>query len=205
MPYLFFIFGCIGLSISCIGLYLPTLQQLDVSVVTWMSLQRLPVLDMIAISLSKLGGLAVVLLISGLCCVWQARLKHYTNILFICLGISGSTVVGWLLKFFIDRPRPDMIEPLVHTYGASFPSAHSLYAAVIAAIALFIGRQHPQSLIIFWIANVWWIVMGLSRVYLGAHYPTDVLAGWGIGFIWTGLLWFVFQHTNVFKIKLDKI
>lgn len=205
MPYLFFIFGCFGLIISGIGLYLPALQQLDVSVVTWMSLQRNPVVDVIAISLSMLGGLAAVLLISGLCCLWQARSKHHANILFICLGISGSAAIGWALKFFIHRPRPDMIEPLVHTYGASFPSAHSLYAAVLAAIAIFIGRQHSQSWIIIWIASLWWIVMGLSRVYLGAHYPTDVLAGWSIGFIWTGLLWFAFQHTNVFKIKLDNI
>lgn len=205
MPYLLFIFGCIGLSISCIGLYLPALQQLDLSVVSWMSLQRNPVFDAIALSLSMLGGLAAVLLISGLCCLWQARFKHHANLVFICLGISGSIVSGWVLKFLIDRPRPDMIEPLVHTYGASFPSAHSLYAAVLAMIAIFIGRQHSQSRIIMWVASFWWISMGLSRVYLGAHYPTDVLAGWSIGFIWTGLLWFAFQHTNVFKIKSNKI
>lgn len=96
----------------------------------------------------------------------------------------------------IDRPRPLEFYHLVQSYGASFPSGHSLYAATLASLALLLCQQHRYRLFVILIATLWIMVMGISRVYLGVHYPTDVLSGWGIGLIWTSLLWLWLYQSN---------
>lgn len=203
MPSLRFIIGCIGLSFACMGLVFPSIQYYDQNAIVWMSLHRTTFLDEIAVTLSLLGGLGPVLLFCGACCFKQLLDKSYTNVAFIGLAIIGSSMIGWILKDLIHRPRPDAIFTMVKTYGASFPSAHSIYAIVIAYILLFIFRKHTYIKVIAILSILWPLIMGLSRVYLGAHYPTDVVAGWSIGLMWIALLQcafskFVYLKTNNF-------
>lgn len=201
MPYFIFVFGCIGLLISCIGLAFPCIQQFDLSVVTWMSAVRSPFWNGVARTLSMLGGLPFLLLICGIGLIRLAWTKSYINILLICITIFGSVASGWLLKYAIHRPRPVLVDPLIETYGASFPSAHSLYAVLVAGLVVFFLHKQAQLKVIILLACLWWIGMGISRVYLGAHYPTDVVAGWSLGFIWVAMLWLALRNLcNLRKI-----
>ncbi|EFF81723.1 PAP2 family protein, partial [Acinetobacter haemolyticus ATCC 19194] len=129
-------------------------------------------------------------------CIYQTWMKNYKSLVFIALSVIGSIAIGWLLKWGIDRPRPLEFYHLVQSYGASFPSGHSLYAATLASLALLLCQQHRYRLFVILIATLWIMVMGISRVYLGVHYPTDVLSGWGIGLIWTSLLWLWLYQSN---------
>lgn len=201
MPYLLLIIGCIGLIFSSIGLYIPSIQRFDHSTVAWISLHRSFFLNDFSVSLSYIGGLPFTLLLCSVGCVYFYWKKKIANILFIGVGISGSVALGWSLKYLVDRPRPDMMYQMVKTYGASFPSAHSLYAAVLASLVWGIVYQKAQAKVIAAVAILWCLVMGFSRVYLGAHFPTDVIAGWSIGLIWIALLWllmsrFILRKTN---------
>ena len=196
MPYLLLVFACLGMIISCIGLSFPCIQQFDHTIVAWMSSVRSPFLSGFARGLSLLGGFPFLLVICVISCIRLAWVKSYTNILFICITIFGSATSGWLLKYLINRPRPDLVDPFIETYGASFPSAHSLYAVILAGLAVFIFRKHKQIRVITGLACLWWIGMGVSRVYLGAHYPTDVLAGWSLGFIWIAMLWLALRNLS---------
>lgn len=207
MPYTFlFIIGCIGLSISCIGLNISYIQQFDGSSIIWMSLHRFDFLNHIAVGLSYLGGLPAMLLVCGIWCLQQAYVKKYANIVLINLSLFGASAVGWILKYSIHRPRPEAVYQMVHTYGASFPSAHSIYAVVFACLIIFIFYQHTQAKILITFACVWWLSMGFSRVYVGAHFPTDVLAGWSIGLIWVSLVWLLLSKRilSMNKLFLDK-
>ena len=201
MPYLLLIIGCIGLIFSSIGLYIPSIQRFDHSTVAWISLHRSFFLNDFSVSLSYIGGLPFTLLLCSVGCVYFYWKKKIANILFIGVGISGSVVLGWSLKYLVDRPRPDMMYQMVETYGASFPSAHSLYAAVLASLVWGIVYQKAEAKVIAAVAILWCLAMGFSRVYLGAHFPTDVIAGWSIGLIWIALLWllifrFILSKTN---------
>ena len=201
MPYLLLIIGCIGLIFSSIGLYIPSIQRFDHSTVAWISLHRSFFLNDFSVSLSYIGGLPFTLLLCSVGCVYFYWKKKIANILFIGVGISGSVALGWSLKYLVDRPRPDMMYQMVKTYGASFPSAHSVYAAVLASLVWGIVYQKAQAKVIAAVAILWCLAMGFSRVYLGAHFPTDVIAGWSIGLIWIALLWllmsrFILRKTN---------
>ncbi|EMQ4152348.1 phosphatase PAP2 family protein, partial [Acinetobacter baumannii] len=82
--------------------------------------------------------------------------------------------------------------------GASFPSAHSVYASTLACLAMIMlcHKHNINSPYIVLISCLWFVCMGLSRIYAGVHFPTDVLAGWGIGFIWIALLWLWLLQTQ---------
>jgi len=162
-------------------------------------------LNHVTILLSRLGGMPFLLFLTTFLCIYQIWIKNYKNVIFISFSVGGSIVIGWLLKWSIDRPRPLEFYHLVQSYGASFPSAHSLYAATLASLAMLLCRQYKHRNSVILVSTLWFIAMGISRVYVGVHYPTDVLAGWGIGLIWTSLLWFwLFQSNFSNNLFLDK-
>ncbi|ENX39369.1 hypothetical protein F887_02860 [Acinetobacter sp. NIPH 2100] len=188
-----------------IGLMNSNASTLDLFSVQALFEHRSFTLNHVTILLSRLGGMPFLLFLTTFLCIYQIWMKNYKNVTFISLSVGGSIVIGWLLKWSIDRPRPLEFYHLVQSYGASFPSAHSLYAAILASLAMLLCRQHKHRNSVVLVSTLWFIAMGISRVYAGVHYPTDVLAGWGIGLIWTSLLWFwLFQSNFSNNLFLDK-
>jgi undecaprenyl-diphosphatase len=111
----------------------------------------------------------------------------------LALAVIGGAIVSTGLKALFDRPRPD-ISDLTRVFTASFPSGH---ATVSAVVFLTIGVMLAEAsanfrLKAFYlsVAIVLTLIVGVTRIYLGVHYPTDVLAGWMIGTAWA-LLWWV--------------
>ncbi|MEO8247313.1 MAG: phosphatase PAP2 family protein [Chloroflexota bacterium] len=113
------------------------------------------------------------------------------------VGVTAAAAIGLgalansTIKLVVARPRPDVLTPIVVEPGYSFPSGHSLSAMVAyGVIAVLVARsglpRWARAVIIGLLAGLVAMV-GLSRVYLGAHYPTDVIGGWLIGFAWVTL------------------
>jgi undecaprenyl-diphosphatase len=106
--------------------------------------------------------------------------------------LSGVTLNDFL-KFAFARPRPDFVTPAVRVYTSSFPSGHAALSAITyMTLAAILARTNPSVRIRLYFLSVAVIVTGLvgvSRVYLGVHYPTDVLAGWCIGTAWAMGCW----------------
>ena len=200
MPKLLLFLGCFLLAISVLILNVPQLAQFDWTAVQWMHQHRLNSLNNLAAGLSAAGGMPFVLFLAVLWCLRLAWYKKYSDIVFISTGIIGSISLAWLLKCLISRPRPPEMYFLVKTYGDSFPSGHSLYAAALGCLAMYIYRQHSKHALICLLASAWILLMGVSRVYAGAHYPSDVLSGWSISFIWITLLyWLMAKYPSANK------
>ena len=205
MPHLLLCIGCFFLGLGVFGLVYLDTSTLDLFSVQALFEHRSFVLNQVTILLSRLGGMPFLLFLTTFLCIYQTWIKNYKNAIFIALSVGGSIVIGWLLKWGIDRPRPLAFYHLVQSYGASFPSAHSLYAATLSSLVLLLSQQHKYRSSIVLVSVLWLIIMGISRVYAGVHYPTDVLAGWGIGLIWTSLLWFwLYQGNFSNNLFLDK-
>jgi undecaprenyl-diphosphatase len=105
------------------------------------------------------------------------------------LIFAATVIAGQLLaeavKLVADRPRPDLVTRLDLVYSSSFPSGHSTMAPVVyLTLAAILAAGEPRRdvrVLIFTLAVAMTVAVGLSRVYLGVHWPTDVLAGWVLG------------------------
>jgi undecaprenyl-diphosphatase len=108
--------------------------------------------------------------------------------LFVLAAASGGTIAVTLLKKAFARPRPDLTPEGLFVYTASFPSGHAMVSAVVyLTLGALIARLAPRrvlKLYIMSVALVLTVLVGFSRVYLGAHWPSDVLAGWAVGAAW---------------------
>ncbi|MBS7536678.1 phosphatase PAP2 family protein [Ancylobacter sonchi] len=113
--------------------------------------------------------------------------------LFMLVATGGGALLSLALKIGFDRARPDVVGHLVDVHTLSFPSGHAMGAAVTyLTLGVLIVRTESQRRIKIYVLGVavtLTLLVGLSRIYLGVHWPTDVLAGWCAGSAWALLCW----------------
>ena len=119
----------------------------------------------------------------------------YRNGMFIFVASVGGWVLNWLLKAVFARSRPDIVPHLREVMSSSFPSGHALTSAAVyltlGALLMRIAEGRLAKYYCIAIAMLLTFLVGSSRVFLGVHYPTDVVAGWLIGMSWALLCWVV--------------
>jgi undecaprenyl-diphosphatase len=113
----------------------------------------------------------------------------------IILATGGGAVLSTILKSSFDRQRPQLVPHLSMGYTSSFPSGHSMLSAVVyltlgTMLAAFVADRRLK-LYFICVALTLCLAVGVSRVYMGVHYPTDVLAGWAAGLAWALFCWVV--------------
>ncbi|HYO13323.1 MAG TPA: phosphatase PAP2 family protein [Thermoanaerobaculia bacterium] len=144
---------------------------------------------------TALGGIPVLLLLTGAASAFLVLDGKRHAAVFVLAAVGGALLWSFLLKEGFSRPRPDLVSHGAHVYSASFPSAHSMMAAATyLTLGVLLARvQARRRLKIFLLgfAALLTVLVGLSRIYLGVHWPTDVLAGWAAGGVWALLCWLV--------------
>ena len=111
--------------------------------------------------------------------------------------MAGATVMNQVLKYIFERARPQLWEQLVHETSYSFPSGHAM---VSAALGLAVVAALWNSRWRWWavgVATVYILFVGFSRLYLGVHYPTDVLGGWLVSAAWVTAVALVLRRRTV--------
>lgn len=137
---------------------------------------------------TALGGVAVLTLTTLVVSVFFLLLHRWRSTLYILATVGGGILISGVAKEFFDRPRPDLVPhgSIVHT--ASFPSGHSMMAAVAyLSLGVLIARVQSRLVLkvyVLVVAVLLTIFVGVSRVYMGVHWPTDVAAGWLAGGAW---------------------
>ena len=120
--------------------------------------------------------------------------KGYAAVLII-LSVGGGVLISETVKALYDRARPDLVPHGAEVYSASFPSGHSMMSAVVyLTLGALLARTQADRGVkryIVTLAVMLTVLVGTSRVYLGVHWPTDVLAGWALGGAWALVCWFV--------------
>lgn len=137
--------------------------------------------------ITALGSFSLLGLIVLAVCGYLVLARMRAEALLVAISVVGGTIISTLLKMGYDRPRPDLTA-MSTQFTASFPSGHAMLSAVtFLTLGTLLARLAPtRSLQIFSIAVAVFLtlIVGMSRVYMGVHYPSDVLAGWCLGAAW---------------------
>ena len=145
--------------------------------------------------ITALGGLAVLTLIVAVTTIYLVLVGKRAAASFVLAAVVGGTVLSHGLKMLFDRPRPDLIPNAPLELTASFPSGHAMISAVtyLTLGVLLTRLDAPRRVHAYFlvVAVVMTVLIGISRVYLGVHWPTDVLSGWCLGASWALFCWLV--------------
>lgn len=143
------------------------------------------------IDITALGGVAVLTLLTVIVAGYLAILRKAATAVFVIAAVAGGAVASTLLKSIFERPRPDLVAHLVMVDTTSFPSGHAMNSAVVyLTLGALLSRTHAERttrVYILGVAIALTLTIGFSRVFLGVHWPSDVLAGWIIGAFWAAL------------------
>ncbi len=143
--------------------------------------------------ITALGGVAIITLTTLAVLGFLLFVGRKRTAAIVLLATVGAMGVSSGLKELVDRQRPDLVTHGTQVYTASFPSAHSMQSAAtyltMGALLAQVQKRRRVKAFILSIALITTFLVGMSRIYLGVHWPTDVLGGWAAGAGWAILCW----------------
>ena len=163
-------------------------QEFDEAVLRWMERHQNVLLERLMVEVTMLGTWIVVLSIVGVAGLFLWLTQHKYSALLLLVATAGGIGLNSILKIGFSRPRPQVFEWGTHVSSSSFPSGHAMSSAVVfitvAYLAARLQKTHAARLMTLAIAGLIVASICFSRMYLGVHYPSDVLAGVIIGLSW---------------------
>lgn len=137
--------------------------------------------------ITSLGSFVLLALAVAGVCIYLVMQKLRSEALLVLFSVLGGTLLSTVLKMTYNRPRPDLVN-MSHQFTASFPSGHAMLSAVtFLTIGVLLSKLAPNRglrMFSFGAAIFLTLVVGISRIYMGVHFPSDVLAGWCLGAAW---------------------
>lgn len=155
----------------------------DTAIRTWVYSLRTDLRNSIIIPITYSGNVQTVVFIGVILILWKTTRKTY-GIPFAVVSLS-STVVYKLVKSLFKRPRPELAVRIIEQGGYSFPSGHSMNCLVCYGFLIYLINRYCENKklarVLTVILTLMIICIGVSRVYVGVHFPTDILGGWSLG------------------------
>ena len=164
-------------------------------------------LQLSGVDITSLGSFAVLTLVSAAVVGFLVLQGRPHTAVFVALTAASGEAANYLLKQFFNRPRPTVVPHLVIA-SPSFPSGHAMESAIVyltlGAVMMRVAERRVTKMYCLGIAVLLTVLVGLSRIYLGVHYPSDVVAGWAVGFMWASAWWLVAQHYERRTIERER-
>jgi undecaprenyl-diphosphatase len=163
-------------------------QAFDESVLRWMAAHHSKLLDDVMLEITALGTGTVVLMIVCVASLFLVLTRHKYSAILLIVATAGGILLDLVLKNFFNRPRPSVFTWGTNAISSSFPSGHAMSAAIVySTVAYLAARLHRRAWarwVVMTLAVIVIILISISRLYLGVHYPSDVLAGLIVGLSW---------------------
>ena len=154
-----------------------------------------PWFEVLVRDFTAMGGFGMILLLTLASAGGLALQGRVRTALMAVAAIVAGVALSVTFKELFQRARPDLVDHGVHTSSSSFPSGHSMLSAVTyLTLGAVLASTQPTRILkiyVFAVAVILTLLVGFSRVYLGVHWPSDVLAGWAAGFAWAMVAWLI--------------
>ena len=165
-------------------------QAFDEKVLRWIYAQHTHSLDATMIEITALGTGTVVLMIVCVAALFLTLTKHKYSAMLLLVATAGGLLLDLVLKLRFDRPRPHVFQWGTNAVSSSFPSGHAMSATIVYSTVAYLAARLQKRQWARWltmiIAAILIVLICFSRLYLGVHYPSDVLAGVVVGLAWAG-------------------
>lgn len=160
----------------------------DRPILLFMQANATPLLDRTMVFFSEVGSIRVLGPCAFLIAAYFIFRQHWARLVYWVLGFGGAILLNMGAKQIFSRTRPDLWISIAPESSYSFPSGHSMQSMAFVAALVMLAWHRPALRPLFVAGAVFVVLVGLSRVYLGVHFPTDVAAGWTAALAWcTGL------------------
>ncbi|MEM7591178.1 MAG: phosphatase PAP2 family protein [Cyanobacteria bacterium P01_A01_bin.83] len=158
----------------------------DQTILLWIHSWANPVLDRLMQIITRLNDPDVVSVIAAVALILLLWRRCYPEAKTFVINCAGGVILSYGLKSVFGKVRPDLWQSAIEEVSFSYPSGHALGSTVLYGFLayLFATRFPHLSLLFYFIAIILIGVIGVSRLYLGVHWPTDIIGGYGIGFLW---------------------
>jgi len=143
-----------------------------------------PSLDSLAVFITNLGGIKASLIYGAVLALFAASQKDKQATFFIILAVGGAGMINALAKLTFHRNRPSAWETLVIEESYSFPSGHAMASMAFALTLVYLMWNCRARVITIMFCTSYVVVISTTRLYLGVHFPSDILAGWCLSFAW---------------------
>lgn len=178
--------------------------SIDVSILHWVHGMSKPWLDGATRFATQLGGVLFVPIFTGLLVVWLWFKQSRNHALLIITGVGGASMLSLALKLLFARARPELWAHLVQETSFAFPSGHAIAsAALVASIvaALWFTRWRYLAM---GLGALYMLIIGFTRLYLGVHYPSDIIAGWLVAIGWVAAVAVIFLASPLSLVRTQK-
>jgi undecaprenyl-diphosphatase len=184
-------------------------QAFDEAVIRWLAAHHTTAMDAVMMEITTLGTSIVVTMVIAVAALFLVPTGQKYSAILLFAATFGGIVLNAVLKLGFNRPRPSMFIPLVQATSSSFPSGHAMTAAIgYTTVAYLAARQHKRRWARWLIMISAFVIVALisfSRVYLGVHYPSDVLAGIIIGLAWAAFCMATLEAIQKFGGRRDPL
>ena len=167
----------------------------DSSILLWLYEHSTSQLDAFFLFVTNLGGVLAITTASLLLLAYLVFKKRYYKAALLVAGVGGVAAINFLLKIIFERPRPDLWEWLITETQFSFPSGHASASSALALCIVVMLWNTKWRVLSIVLASIYILVIGISRLYLGVHFPTDIIGGWLVSLAVVSLATvFVYRH-----------
>lgn len=152
------------------------------------------------VDVTALGGPTILGLMLAAVVGFLLLQTRYHTALFVAATTASGEILSYILKHTFNRARPSVV-PNLRIMSPSFPSGHAMESAIVyltlGAVLMRVAETRLTKVYLMGVAMLLTTLVGISRVYLGVHYPTDVVGGWIVGLVWASICWLFAQHFEV--------
>ncbi|MGF3065833.1 phosphatase PAP2 family protein [Facklamia sp. P12950] len=175
------------------------LVTFDTPIQSWVRDLQNPLMDKIMLFITHSSSAIPVLIFFAIILLMLFKKRAFNKMHFLLIAIPGTLVINTILKLIFQRDRPDLLNLLIEENFYSFPSGHAMISstAIFAIMVLCWRSKHFYKILT--LGLIYTFLVGYSRVYLGVHFPSDIIGGWMISFAWVVLAQKLILNKNVIE------